>query len=108
MPSMKANFELGKERMPVSGRIGPVLMQLREALGIKQEDAATQADLTPVTVSRMENGLTCSAADSYEREAKVLGIDYEVVVALAAALARRNDTVLTPQEIALALAARHL
>ena len=108
MPAMKANFNLGKHRMPVSGRIGLVLKQLREALGIKQEDAATQADLTPVAVCRMENGLTCSAADNYEREAEALGIDYEVVVALAAALARRNDTVLTPQEIALALAARHL
>lgn len=105
---MKANFNPGKQRMPVSAKIGPVLMQLREALGIKQEDAATQADLTPVTVSRMENGLTCSAADTYEREAEVLGIDYEVVVALAAALARRDENLLTPHEIALALASRRL
>lgn len=105
---MSTNSNLGKQRMPVSSRIGLVLKQLREALGIKQEDAATQADLTPVTVCRMENGLTCSAADTYEREAEVLGIDYEVVVAMAAALARRDENLLTPQEIALALASRRL
>jgi transcriptional regulator with XRE-family HTH domain len=105
---MSANSNPGKQRMPVSGKLGPVLMQLREALGIKQEDAATQADLTPVTLSRMENGLTCSAADTYEREAEALGIDYELVVALAAALARRDENLLTPQEIALALASRRL
>jgi transcriptional regulator with XRE-family HTH domain len=108
MLGMNENSNPGKQRMPVSGRIGLVLKQLRLALGIKQEDAATQADMTPVAVSRMENGLTCSAADSYEREAEVLGVNYEVVVALAAALARRDDWVLTPQEIALALASRRL
>lgn len=105
---MKEKFNLGKHRMPVSGRIGLVLKQLREALGIKQEEAATHASLTPVAVCRMENGLTCSAADNYEREAEALGLGYDLVVALAAALARRNDTLLTPQEIALALASRHL
>ena len=108
MRFMKATFNLGKHRMPVSGRIGWVLKQLREALDIKQEDAATLATLTTVAVCRMENGLSCSFADDSEREAAALGIDYELVVSLAAALARRGEYVLTPQEIALALAARHL
>ena len=94
--------------MPVSGRTGPVLMQLRQALEIRQQDAATRACLSHVAVSRMENGLTCSAADNYEREAEALGLDYALVISLAAALAQRNAFVLTHQEIALALASRHL
>lgn len=108
MTDMKETFTLSKERMPVSGRTGPVLMQLREALEIKQADAASLACLSPVAVSRMENGLTCSAADNYEREAAALGLDYALVISLAAALAQRNAFVLTRQEIALALASRRL
>ena len=108
MPIMRADSCAGKERMPISASLGPVMGQLRRALGIRQEDAAHEAGITPVALCRMERGLTCSSSDSYEREAQALGIDYELICQLAARLAREGRRDLTPREISMALLSRRL
>ena len=108
MPIMRADSCAGKERMPISANLGPVMGQLRRALGIRQEDAEHEAGITPVALCRMERGLTCSSSDSYEREAQALGIDYELICQLAARLAREGRRDLSPREISLAMLSRRL
>lgn len=99
---------MSKQRMPISAKIGPVLKQVRDALGLKQESVAQQAGLSAVAVCRMENGLTCSASDNYEREAEALGVSYELVTFVAGALAQRSSDLLTAEELGLILASRRL
>ncbi len=102
MLGLNLHSKASKERMPVSYCLGLVLKLLREALGLNQETVAHHASLSVVGLCRMENGLTCSAADNYERVAEALGLDFGLVVTLAAKLAKREDVRLTEKEITLA------
>lgn len=69
-----------KSQRPISRQIGPQLKAQRLARNMTLEEVAEKSKLTVAAIYRMENGLTCSASNSYEAVAEAIGVSYGVVV----------------------------
>lgn len=85
---MKSRPFPGKEMMPITQRLGPVLREHREKLGLTIEAVARRAGITPVALHRLETCQACSLGDTYERVAGAMNLDYDLIVHEAALQAR--------------------
>jgi len=90
MQDMKAQISPHKEMMPTTSHVGPVLRRHRLAQGLTLEVVAKAARITPVALHRLETGRASSRADTYERVAVGMGLDYDLIVHEAALLSRKD------------------
>lgn len=84
----------GKEMMPITQCLGPVLRGHREKSGLTIEVVARRAGITPVALHRLETCKASSLGDTYERVAEAMKLDYDLIVHEAALQARRVPHVL--------------
>ena len=64
----------GKEMMPITQCLGPVLRGHREKSGLTIEVVARRAGITPVALHRLETCKASSLGDTYERVAEAIAL----------------------------------
>lgn len=69
----------------LSNRIGVSVRELREHLGMTQQDLSAAADLSKSAVGLIESGRRCPSIDSLARIAIALGLKPSQLIALAEA-----------------------
>lgn len=69
-----------KDQRPISKNIGPLLKQARLKHGLTLKSVAEQAGITSAALFRLENAMTCSASNTYERVAEAMGVNYALIV----------------------------
>ncbi len=69
-----------KHRSRLAARLGKNIMRGRKALGLTQEQMATELKVEPETISRFERGATLPSIPTLERIAEILGTTMGVLL----------------------------